>query len=87
MVKEIVEPILASTLPGPLASLKFTKLDFGTVPIRFSNIDVQKPNNQGIQLDLDMEWLGESDIELAGGHVPKLVGSFSIFSVVVFGLI
>ena len=73
MTKEIVEPILASTLPGPLANLRFTKLDFGKVPITLSNVDVHKASNQGIKLDLDLDWQGVCDIELDGNNVPKIV--------------
>jgi hypothetical protein len=73
IAKDVVEPILASTLPGPLSSLHFVKLDFGPVPIRFSNVDVHKTTNQGIKLDLDLAWEGKCDIELDGNHVPKIV--------------
>ncbi|KAF2468304.1 uncharacterized protein BDR25DRAFT_265463 [Lindgomyces ingoldianus] len=72
IVKDVVEPILASTLPGPLSSLHFVKLDFGHVPIQFSNVDVHKTATQGIKLDLDLHWEGECDIELDGNHVPKI---------------
>lgn len=73
MIKEIVEPMFASMLPGPLASLKFVKLDLGTVPIRVSNVDVHKVDNGGIKLDMDVKWKGESDIDLDGNMIPKLV--------------
>ncbi|KKY37299.1 putative c2 domain-containing protein [Diaporthe ampelina] len=72
MVKEIVEPILASTLPGPLSSLRFTKLDLGQQPIRISEVDVHKTQNGGIKLDMDILWDGKSDIDLEGSLVPKL---------------
>ncbi|KAF7525344.1 hypothetical protein G7054_g11129 [Neopestalotiopsis clavispora] len=72
MVKEIVEPMFASMLPGPLASLKFVKLDLGPVPIRVSAVDVHKADNDGIKLDMDVTWDGKSDIELDGKMVPKL---------------
>lgn len=73
MVKEIVEPMFASMLPGPLASLKFVKLDLGPVPIRVCAVDVHKADNDGIKLDMDVTWDGKSDIELDGKMVPKLV--------------
>jgi len=72
IAKDTVEPILASTLPGPLANLKFTKLDLGHVPISFSNVDVHKTPNDGIKLDMDMDWQGVCDIELDGARVPKI---------------
>jgi len=72
MVKSTVEPILASTLPGPLANLKFVKLDLGQVPIRFSKVDVHKSATEGIKLDMDMEWESVCDVELDGARVPKI---------------
>ncbi|ROW15255.1 hypothetical protein VPNG_03102 [Cytospora leucostoma] len=72
MVKEIVEPMFASMLPGPLASLQFVKLDLGTIPIRVSAVDVTKVDNGGMKLDMDVIWEGDSDIELDGKMVPKL---------------
>jgi Ca2+-dependent lipid-binding protein len=74
MVKEIVEPILASTLPGPLSKLRFTKLDFGTVPMRVDAVDTHKTQSGNIKLDMDVVWEGQSDIELDGSMVPKIVG-------------
>ncbi|EHA47793.1 hypothetical protein MCOR27_001152 [Pyricularia oryzae] len=72
MVKEIVEPMFATMLPGPLATLKFVKLDLGPVPMRVSEVDVHKVDNGGIKLDMDVTWEGKSDIELEGKLVPKL---------------
>ncbi|CAI6337287.1 unnamed protein product [Periconia digitata] len=72
MVKEIVEPILASTLPGPLSSLRFVKLDLGHVPFRLSAVDVHKTSTGGIKLDMDVTWESHSDIELDGKMVPKM---------------
>lgn len=73
MVKEIVEPMFASMLPGPLASLKFVKLDLGSIPLRVSAVDVHKAENGGMKLDMDVIWEGDSDIDLDGKMVPKLV--------------
>jgi hypothetical protein len=73
MIKEVVEPMLAAMLPGPLSTLHFVKLDFGPTPIRFSNVDVHKTELQGIKLDMDLEWDGQCDFELEGKMVPKLV--------------
>jgi len=72
MTKEIVEPILASTLPGPLSSIRFVKLDLGPVPIKVSNVDVHKTTTGGIKLDLDVIWESKSDIELDGKMIPKI---------------
>jgi len=72
ILKDVVEPILASTLPGPLANLRFVKLDFGNIPIQFDHVDVHKTTNQGIKLDMDVNWAGVCDIELDGSSVPKI---------------
>ncbi|TDZ15515.1 Extended synaptotagmin-2 [Colletotrichum orbiculare MAFF 240422] len=72
MTKEIVEPMLAKMLPGPLASLRFAKLDLGSEPMRFSSVDVHKTDNDGIKLDMDLHWDGNCDIELEGKMVPKV---------------
>ncbi|KAL5120157.1 hypothetical protein ACEQ8H_001983 [Pleosporales sp. CAS-2024a] len=72
MIKDVVEPILASTLPGPLKNLKFVKLDLGSVPLTFTNVDVQKTTSQGIKLDMDVNWHGACDMELDGSGVPKV---------------
>ncbi|KAK6840737.1 Extended synaptotagmin-3 [Apiospora arundinis] len=72
MVKEIVEPMFAEMLPGPLASLRFTKVDLGSIPLRVSAVDVHKTDNEGIKLDMDVVWEGDSDIDLDGHLVPKL---------------
>jgi hypothetical protein len=75
IIKETVEPILASTLPGPLGNLRFVKIDFGQVPIGFSNVDVHRTKTDGIKLDMDMTWEGVCDFELDGSMVPKVVRS------------
>ncbi|KAJ7269047.1 hypothetical protein C8J57DRAFT_1435722 [Mycena rebaudengoi] len=72
IAKDTIDPILAASLPGPLSSIHFTKLDLGTVPMRFSKVDVHKTTNQGIKLDMDLDWEGKCDIELDGNHVPKI---------------
>ncbi|KAK7957957.1 hypothetical protein PG996_010600 [Apiospora saccharicola] len=72
MIKEIVEPMFAEMLPGPLAKLQFVGIDLGTVPLRVSNVDVHKTDNEGIKLDMDVIWEGDSDIDLDAHMVPKL---------------
>ena len=77
MIKDIVEPILKSTLPGPLANLKFVKIDLGDVPIHLSEVDTHKTSSGGIQLEMDVTWESRSDIELDGSMVPKIVRASS----------
>lgn len=79
MTKEIVEPILASTLPGPLKNLRFTKLDFGTAPLRVGAVDVHKTTTGGIKLDMNITWQSQSDIELDGSMVPKIVSCLHLY--------
>ncbi|KAK6334224.1 hypothetical protein TWF730_003439 [Orbilia blumenaviensis] len=71
MVKDIVEPMFASMLPGPLATLRFAKLDLGPIPMKLSEVDVHKTDHGGIKLDMDVTWEGRSDIEMDGNMVPK----------------
>jgi hypothetical protein len=42
MIKEVVEPMFKTMLPGPLATLHFTKIDLGSVPLRLSNAKTTK---------------------------------------------
>ncbi|KAJ4386066.1 hypothetical protein N0V93_008958 [Gnomoniopsis smithogilvyi] len=72
MVKEIVEPMFASMLPGPLASLHFTKLDLGPVPLKVSKVDVIRTENGGVSLGMDVSWHSKSDFQLDGQMVPEL---------------
>ncbi|KAK4185162.1 hypothetical protein QBC35DRAFT_504271 [Podospora australis] len=72
MIKDIVEPMFESMLPGPLKSLHFEKIDLGLIPMRFDNVAVTKTDNGGIKLDLDLDWNGNCDIELNGNMIPKI---------------
>lgn len=72
MVKEIVEPMFASMLPGPLASLHFTKLDLGLVPLKVSEVDVIRTENGGVSIGMDVSWHSNSDFQLDGSMVPEL---------------
>lgn len=72
LVKEIVEPIFAEMLPGPLKSLHFTKIDLGKVPITFDNIDVHSRSKDSVKLDVDMIWHGECDVELDASGLPAV---------------
>ncbi|KAH7310657.1 hypothetical protein B0I35DRAFT_439487 [Stachybotrys elegans] len=63
---------LLTMLPGPLATLHFTKVEFGDVPIVFSNVRVTKTAADGIKLDLNLDWDGKCDIELDADMMPKL---------------
>jgi hypothetical protein len=73
MIKDIVEPMFKTSLPGPLATLHFTKIDLGATPIVFSNVKVTKTPHHGIMLDMNMDWKGQCDIQLDANMMPQLV--------------
>ena len=73
MIKEIVEPMFKTMLPGPLTLLHFTKIDLGPVPLRLSNAKTTKTDNDGIKLNLNVDWASKSDIELDADMMPALV--------------
>lgn len=73
MIKDVVEPMFKTMLPGPLASLHFTKVEFGAVPIVLSKVKVTKTPTDAIQLDLNVDWKGDCDFELDGDMIPKVV--------------
>jgi hypothetical protein len=73
MIPGIANPIIKSLPLAPLRELKFSKLDLGPVPIHISNVDVHQTENNGVKLDVDLDWDGKCDIELEGGLIPKLV--------------
>lgn len=73
IVKTTVEPMFKTMLPGPLSSLHFTKIDFGHVPLKISNVKTTKTDHDGIKLDMNVDWEGKCDIELDGDMMPALV--------------
>lgn len=72
MVKEIVEPMFKTMLPGPLAGLHFTKLDLGPVPVKVSQVDVIRTDNGGVSIDMDIYWHSKSDFDLDAKMIPDL---------------
>eukprot|EP00980_Cylindrotheca_fusiformis_P009874 scaffold2186_cov113-Cylindrotheca_fusiformis.AAC.2 len=62
-----VEPMFKDMLPGPLASMHFTKCDLGHVPMRLDNIVVHPRKKDTINFDVDVIWDGSCDIRLKGG--------------------
>lgn len=73
MVKEIVEPMFKTMLPGPLKTLHFTKIDLGPVPLKLSNAKTTKSEEDGIKLDMNVDWVGKADIEMDADMIPALV--------------
>jgi len=76
MVKEIVEPMFKTMLPGPLATLHFTKIDLGPVPPRLSNAKTTRSEVDGIKVDLNFDWKGKADIEMDASMMPALVSGY-----------
>lgn len=84
-IQRTVAPIF-QTLPGPLASLRFTKVCLGHVPLRLDNIVVHEctKNSFGrdyVQFDVDVVWDGECDIQLQADYI----GCFGVKSIKLFG--
>ena len=55
-------------LPGPVQSLKFTKVDLGDVPLQLDNIVVHRlqTNSDGVEYveyEMDVVWDGRMDSE------------------------
>ena len=75
-VQAAVEPTFQKTLPGPLSTLRFTRLDLGRVPLRLDNIVVHEKTSDSsrVQFDMDILWDGDCQIELKADYV----GSFGV---------
>ncbi|KAK0316752.1 hypothetical protein LTR01_000503 [Friedmanniomyces endolithicus] len=72
MTMDIANPMFKTMLPGPLASLHFTKVDLGPIPMTVSKVLATKTDANGIKLDLNVDWKGKADIELKGNMIPTL---------------
>ncbi|KAK0266460.1 hypothetical protein LTS09_000413 [Friedmanniomyces endolithicus] len=72
MTMDIANPMFKTMLPGPLASLHFTKVDLGPIPMTVSKVLATKTDTNGIKLDLNVDWKGKADIELKGNMIPTL---------------
>ncbi|TVY83490.1 Extended synaptotagmin-2 [Lachnellula suecica] len=72
MIKEVAEPMFKTMLPGPLATLHFTKIDLGQVPMVLSDVLTTKTETGDIKLDMNVAWAGKCDIQLDGNMIPAL---------------
>ncbi|KAK4561182.1 hypothetical protein LTR86_005137 [Recurvomyces mirabilis] len=72
IITDTVNPMFPTMLPKMLASLHFTKVDLGDVPIQVSNVLATKTATRGIKLDMDVLWSGNCDIQLDGNMIPQL---------------
>ena len=72
-LRAAVEPAFAEALPGPLRSLRFTRVSMGGVPVRLDNVVVHDPRTNAdgaecVEFELDVVWDGLMD----GEHVCGL---------------
>ena len=91
LIRQSIEPTFKDSLPGPLSSLRFKKLELGDVPFVVDNILVRElrkiddegqafgKNQQYLQFEWDVTWRSECDIQLA---TDKIAGVAAI----VFGI-
>lgn len=77
MIRETVEPMFKDMMPGPMATLKFTKIDLGKVPMIIDNVVVHDLKDGTVQFDMDISWDSDSDIQLKADYV----GSFGVKSI------
>jgi len=71
-VRDAVEPALKESLPAPLNTLHFTKLDLGKNPLRLENILVHEKKGDTLQFDMDIVWDGQCEIELKADYVGRV---------------
>lgn len=56
LIKVSVEPVLEQYRPVVFAALKFSKLTLGTVAPQFTGISIIESNEEGIIMELEMNW-------------------------------
>lgn len=80
-IKDVVEPMFKTMLPGPLKTLHFTKIDLGPEPLRLSNARTTRTDAEGIKLDMNVDWASKSDIEMDADMMPALVSLISFVAI------
>lgn len=78
-IRATMEPMFPELLPGPVQSLKFTKVSLGDVPLKLDNIVVHElqTNADGIEYveyEMDVVWDGQMDMQLKADYI----GSFGV---------
>ncbi|KAM3270529.1 hypothetical protein P3S67_028731 [Capsicum chacoense] len=81
LVKANVEPILEQYRPVILASLKFSKFTLDTVAPQFIGIFIIKDGSEGITMELEMQWDGNSSIIL---NIKTYLGVALLVQVIYF---
>lgn len=64
MMKALVEPILEQYRPAILDSLTFSKLTLGTVAPQFTGVTIVESGDNGIIMELEVQWDGNPSIIL-----------------------
>ncbi|MCL7036480.1 hypothetical protein MKW94_028707 [Papaver nudicaule] len=64
LIKTSVEPVLEQYRPVILSSLKFSKLTLGTVAPQFTGVSIIEDGEEGITMELEMQWDGNPSIVL-----------------------
>jgi len=98
IIKETIEPTFKETLPGPLSSLKFTKLSLGEVPLVLDNILVRElrkiddagdafgKNKDYLQFEWDITWQSDCDIRLSTDKIKGIAAiSFGVKMITLSG--
>ena len=79
-VQQKVEPQFSS-LPAPMNTCQFIKVDLGDTPFTMNNIVVHPIQNGTVQWDFDYYWDGECHIELQADYI----GKFGVKKLKIFG--
>jgi Ca2+-dependent lipid-binding protein len=98
IIKETIEPTFKETLPGPLSTLKFTKLSLGDVPLVVDNILVRElrqiddagdafgKNKDYLQFEWDVTWQSDCDIKLSTDKIKGIAAiSFGVKMITLSG--
>ncbi|KAK4604515.1 hypothetical protein RGQ29_012843 [Quercus rubra] len=64
LIKASVEPVLEQYRPVILSSLKFSKFTLGTVAPQFTGVSIIENGENGITMELEMNWDGNPSIVL-----------------------
>ncbi|KAK0613956.1 hypothetical protein B0T14DRAFT_527377 [Immersiella caudata] len=70
MIPETAKVVL-EPMGSPFKNITFGKCELGPVPIHVSNVDVHQTENNGIKLDVDVDWDGQCDFELKLDPLPQ----------------
>ncbi|CAF2105414.1 unnamed protein product [Brassica oleracea var. botrytis] len=71
LIRASVEPVLEQYRPAVVASLTFSKLTLGTVAPQFTGVSIVEGDENGMTMELDMNWDGNPNIVLG---IKTLVG-------------